>query len=332
MPDRTIVSVVIGSYNRLEFLKPTVESVRRELAEVEHEIIVVDGGSSDGSEKWLLAQKDVITIVQHNRGRWRGEPIQRKSWGYFMNLGFRAAHGRYICMLSDDCLVIPGAIRNGIAVFEAKLQAGEKVGAVAFYWRDWQGKVNYRVGLTWGNKMFVNHGLYLNEALTEIGHADEDRYFFYHADGDICLRLAEADYACVDSPASYIEHRKHVNVKLKTANRQHAIQDWAAYTKLWAHLGEPKVAWIEKAFIDPHRTAETWWPSAQQPLIGRLKSLRTAKPAEAHRPSRARRTIATAAAVSALFLIFGVVPEALGDWPYNPFGKDSRAQNERHHR
>ena len=111
---RPTVSVVIGSYNRIDFLKLTLESVRRELEPAAAEIIVVDGGSDDGSLEWLIAQKDIVTIVQHNRGTWRGKPVKRRSWGYFMNLGFKSAQGKYVCMLSDDCLVVPGAIRNGI--------------------------------------------------------------------------------------------------------------------------------------------------------------------------------------------------------------------------
>src|SRR4051794_18447160 len=118
---KPVVSVVVGSYNRLEFLKPTIESVRHELSDIEHELIIIDGGSTDDSIKWLTEQKDIITIVQHNRGEWLGKKIERRSWGYFMNLGFRAASGKFICMLSDDCLVVPGAIKNGLELFEKQL-------------------------------------------------------------------------------------------------------------------------------------------------------------------------------------------------------------------
>src|SRR5688572_14235075 len=101
------LSVVIGSYNRRRFLELTLESVREELAGSAHEIIVVDGGSQDGTVDWLTRQRDVIAVVQHNRGTWRGRPLERRSWGYFMNLGFKLAQGKYICMLSDDCLLVP---------------------------------------------------------------------------------------------------------------------------------------------------------------------------------------------------------------------------------
>jgi glycosyltransferase involved in cell wall biosynthesis len=82
---------VIGSFNRAPFLRLAIESVRRELASLASEIIAVDGGSDDGALPWLIAQKDIITIVQHNRGLWRGKPLERRSWGYFMNLGFKCA-------------------------------------------------------------------------------------------------------------------------------------------------------------------------------------------------------------------------------------------------
>jgi GT2 family glycosyltransferase len=259
-PGNPVVSVVIGSYNRSRYLRATVDTVRHELADLPHEIVVVDGGSSDGSLRWLLRQKDVITIVQHNHGEWNGKPIERSSWGYFMNLAFRAASGKYICMLSDDCLVIPGAIVNGLDVFERALEAGEpRVGAVAFYWRNWPEQDNYWVGFTYGNRMFVNHGLYLREALEKVGFIDAQSYFFYHADGDLCLRLDKAGYRCIDSPSSFIEHASHVNAPLKMQNFEHQESDWETYGARWSHLGEPKQAWNSTTYTDTERTAGKYW-------------------------------------------------------------------------
>ena len=49
--------------------------------------------------------------------------------------------------------------------------------------------------------------------------------------------------------------------------------------------------------------------------------------APSQRPLRRRRTRIAAAVMAGAFLVglFGVAPEFLGDWPYNPWGKDSRA-------
>ena len=254
-----LVSVVVGSYNRFQFLKLTIETIREELKNFDHEIIVVDGGSTDGSAEWLINQKDIITIVQHNRGQWKGKNIERRSWGYFMNLGFRAAQGKYVSMVSDDCLVVPGAIRNGYKLFEKKLAEGEKIGAIAFYFRNWPEQKEYRVGLTLGNKMFPNHGMYLKEAMESVNYIDEETYSFYHADGDLCLKMWQKGYKCIDSPDSYIEHYSHANAEVRQGNIEKQQLDWKNYLLKWENIFyNPELnnygSWIEKEFVDKTET------------------------------------------------------------------------------
>lgn len=227
------VSVVLGTYNRLAFLKIAIESIRREVADHAHEIIVVDGGSTDGTMEWLAGQKDIVTIVQHNRGTWQGKAIERRSWGYFMNLAFKCAQGKYVCMLSDDCLVVPGAIINGLSLFEQRLSKNEKIGAVAFYWRNWPENDVYFIGLTLGGNMFVNHGLFLRQALEDVGFIDEHTYQFYHADGDLCLKMWQMGYACIASPDSFIEHYSHANIVVRKSNTVAAENDWESFLNKW---------------------------------------------------------------------------------------------------
>lgn len=279
------VSVVLGSLNRRLFIEATIDSVRSELRHRPHEIIVVDGGSSDGTLEWLVAQKDVITILQHNRGTWRGDAVRRRSWGYFMNLGFRAASGKYVCMLSDDCLVVPGAIRNGVVEFEQLLNAGRNVGSMAFYWRNWPEQERYWVGRTLGLNMFVNHGLYLKSALDAVGYIDEETYRFYHADGDLCLKLWEAGYECVDGKSSFIEHYSHANLEVRASNLSGQGEDWERYISKWRGRSGIDVEmigdWLYLDHVDQHHTARRFAElkeiderarRAFVPLIGRIRS------------------------------------------------------------
>jgi glycosyltransferase involved in cell wall biosynthesis len=231
-----IVSIVLGAYNRCAFLKSTIESVRNNSMNFPYEIIVVDGGSTDGSLKYLCRQKDVITIVQHNRGTFRGKLIERRSWGYFMNLGFKCAQGKYICMLSDDCLLVPGAVENGVKLFEKHLSEQSNIGAVAFYWRNWPEQTDYCVGTTLGGKLMVNHGLYLRDAINRVGWIDEHSYHFYHADGDLSLKLWREGYEVIDCPDSFVEHYNHANFKVRKSNFVKQQDDWSSYLKKWENI------------------------------------------------------------------------------------------------
>lgn len=258
---KPIVSVVLGSYNRLPFIKLTLQSIRKELSDCDHEIIVVDGGSDDGTLGWLAEQKDIITIVQHNRGMWQGEEIKRRSWGYFMNLAFKCAQGEYICMLSDDCLVVPGAIKNGISCFYKLRAESIKVGALAFYWRDWSQTETYHIGCTLGEKLYVNHGMFLASALRAVDFIDEETFFFYNGDGDLCLKLWQNGYQVLESPDSYIEHYPHANPDVRKTNYDQFKKDLKNYLAKWEGIFyNPRLnnvgKIIEKTFIDKHNTGQ----------------------------------------------------------------------------
>jgi glycosyltransferase involved in cell wall biosynthesis len=233
------VSIVMGTYNRIEFLKPTIDSIRKEIEILNQssEIIIIDGGSTDGTINWLTQQKDIISIIQHNRGSWKKKEIKRRSWGYFMNLGFKISQGKYICMLSDDCLVVPNSIINGVNQFEKQLIEGEKIGGIAFFWREYpfQSNSKYWVGRTFGN-IFINHGLYLNQALKDVNYIDEDNYFFYHADGDLSLKIIEKGYKILQADHSYIEHYSHANTIVRSSNLSKQKEDLQTYKKKWMHL------------------------------------------------------------------------------------------------
>jgi GT2 family glycosyltransferase len=259
-PQAPLVSVVLGSYNRCELLKHAIESARENAAFVRYEIIVIDGGSTDGSLEWLQAQKDTITIIQHNRGEFNGKALARRSWGYFMNLGFKIAQGKFILMISDDCILLPGSIEHGVQVFEDSLAKRKLVGGVAFYFRNWPEEKQYYVQRTLGGRLMVNHGLFLREALEQVNWIDEDAYMFYKADGDLCLRLWDAGYEIIDAPGAFVEHFLDAEETVRLSNNQTLEMDKKTYATRWKALlltaGNDQMGKVTNPFEDPARTAE----------------------------------------------------------------------------
>lgn len=279
--DDTYISVVLGSLNRKRFLKAAIQSIRNNSISVPYEIIVVDGGSTDGSLRWLSRQKDIITIVQHNRGSFRGQPVERRSWGYFMNLGFKCARGRFIVMISDDSLLVPNAAMNALDHYEKLNAQGRKIGAVAFYWREWPQERKYKVGLTLGNRMFVNHGMFLREALDEVGWIEEEQYQFYHADGDLSLKLWQQGYEVVDCPGAFVEHFRHANTIRRKHNMQDQQSDWSAYLDKWTGIYyDPEKdntgGWIYSDYQDLNRTIHKFpkLPAYKMLIISTLLKLK----------------------------------------------------------
>lgn len=89
------VSVIIPTYNRLEFVREAIDSVlKQEFAD--YEIIVVDDGSTDGTREALRASEDIIYCYQENLGVSRAR-----------NEGLKIARGRFISFLDSDDLWTP---------------------------------------------------------------------------------------------------------------------------------------------------------------------------------------------------------------------------------
>jgi len=91
-------SVVIPTYNRIQLLKQTIQSVFSQQYS-DYQLIVINDGGSDGSHEYLeeLATAGKITYVnQRNMG-----PAAAR------NAGIRVARGIYLAFTDDDCLVPP---------------------------------------------------------------------------------------------------------------------------------------------------------------------------------------------------------------------------------
>jgi glycosyltransferase involved in cell wall biosynthesis len=86
-----VFSVVTPIFNAVRFLPATLDSVAR--LSVEHEHIVVDGGSADGTVELLESRSDpgLLWISEADRGQ-----------THAVNKGFKRAGGQLIGWLNGD--------------------------------------------------------------------------------------------------------------------------------------------------------------------------------------------------------------------------------------
>jgi hypothetical protein len=92
-----LVSIVICTYNRARMLKDSIASAKAQNWPCE--IIVVNDGSTDETERVLDAMEDIIVIHQKNSGK----PSA-------LNAGLSIASGEAMMVLDDDDLIFPGAV------------------------------------------------------------------------------------------------------------------------------------------------------------------------------------------------------------------------------
>jgi len=86
-------SVIIPTFNRLAFLKDAIDSVLQQTYR-DFELIVVDDGSTDGTQAYLHSLGNVLQIIYQ----------EKKGPGAARNCGIERSSGEYITFLDSDDL------------------------------------------------------------------------------------------------------------------------------------------------------------------------------------------------------------------------------------
>lgn len=228
------LSIVMGAKNRKGLIQATIDSIRNNGFNGSIEIIVVDGGSTDGTCDWLAKQKDVFTIIQPNYSIVDSNGVKKRkySWGNFMNIGFKYAHSDYICMVSDDLILAPMCLQNGYDELRKRIEAGEKIGGGAFYFREWPRHDYYRVIKLADDVIHINHGIYYRPAMEAVNWLNEDDFNFYYADGDFSIRLNMAGWKTIALEDCFAAHLVHLPQRNKHVP-QWVLCDEEQYKKLY---------------------------------------------------------------------------------------------------
>jgi GT2 family glycosyltransferase len=196
------ISLVIPSYNGIRVMKQCLETLKSESPECE--IIVVDGGSTDGS-------LEVAHDFAPEFSRYRVVSVANHGWAHATNRGFELASGRYLVTMNSDLFIT----RAALEAMKTRLERDPGVGGVSpvllngdgsrqkffgiFYPANWS-KVEHprRVNLVYGCCAMLSR-----DALEKVGLFDEN-FFFYNEEFDWCWRGARLGYSFELVPESVV--------------------------------------------------------------------------------------------------------------------------------
>ena len=205
MDAKRIVSVVVPTFNRRQRLERCIHNIRRNVAHP-HEVIVVDGGSTDGTRDWLGEQDDLRVILE----------LRREGAVKAFNKGFRAAAGHYVMWLNDDAYPLPGSVEAAVAMLERPDLP--ELGMVAFY-HNWHSPRNVLDRIEHNGTSYelchvrgypyANFGLLRHRLLEKVGYADE-RFYFFGFDPDLSLKIQlEEGLEVIGCRRALIHHDEH---------------------------------------------------------------------------------------------------------------------------
>jgi GT2 family glycosyltransferase len=121
-PYTVLASVIIPVFNRVKYIGNAIERVLEGTFQ-DFEIVVIDNGSTDGTQaevlKYVAKDKRVRLLAQ-----------QGPSISYALNSGIRAAKGKYICQLDSDDEYTPDCLELMIGHLESHPKCGL---AISYY-------------------------------------------------------------------------------------------------------------------------------------------------------------------------------------------------------
>ncbi|MCB1130122.1 MAG: glycosyltransferase family 2 protein [Verrucomicrobiae bacterium] len=109
------LSILIVNWNSKDYLRQCLRTVRETCAELDPQVVVVDGGSFDGSAEMLAADFPEVVFVQSP---------ENIGFGRSNNLGFTKVTGDLLLLLNPDTELRPGAVASLIRCLEELPDAG----------------------------------------------------------------------------------------------------------------------------------------------------------------------------------------------------------------
>lgn len=244
MPPKVAI-IVLNWNNRAD----TVECIRslEGVSYPDFEAVVVDNGSSDGSEAAIKAAFPGLRVIQTGRNL---------GFAGGNNVGIRDALARgfdYVLLLNNDTVVDPGFLGEMINAGESGPSTGI-VGPRIYYFSEpgriwyaggtvdyWKGRLEH-VGFNAmdgdeygraGDTMLVAGCAMLikRQVFEKIGLLYEPM-FLYFEDSDFCARASRAGYRIAYAPSAKVWHKvSQTTAKLKGVQSYYNIRNWLLFMR-----------------------------------------------------------------------------------------------------
>ncbi len=209
------VSVVVVTWNGLHLLQPCLRALQAQT--IDHELVVVDNGSSDGTAEWVSTQLPQAKLLRlpTNLGFAGGN-----------NAGLRMARGDFLVLVNNDTLPPPNFVEAITRPFSSRPELGSVAGVLTFAHRPElvasagidvahdgvhrDARLLTRVEDLPPNpvEIFGPSGgavCLRREALADVG-LFPDRFFNYLEDADLAWRLRLRNWPCVLAPGARVPH------------------------------------------------------------------------------------------------------------------------------
>ena len=186
-----MISIVFGTHNRLAKLKQAMNSIHEAAKDIKgYEIIVVDGGSTDGTLQYLSTQKNTLVIKE---GALHG--VTRA-----YNRGFRLATKQFLTWFSDDFIYDKDALN--VLVSRLKEVDSKTLLSLSIDVKDGKGFKNYAPNTPIG----AGH----TKLFQSVDYWSED-FITYASDNDFSQKIHMSGGRVIAEPKAKLTH----NIDLK---------------------------------------------------------------------------------------------------------------------
>lgn len=239
---RFTVSIIIPVFNKVELTRQCLVALAEVTEGVDYEVIVVDDGSTDGTQEFVKTLGGDVQIIRnaHNSG-----------FAKSCNRGAAAARGRYLVFLNNDTIPLKGWLSELVKEVEAHSEVAA-VGSKLLYP---DGTIQH-AGVVFSKLFFSPYHIYngfrgdhpvvnrrrefdsvtaacvlfRREAFDSVGGFDEG-YRNSFEDVDLCLKVREKGWHVVYQPASVLYHLESQSPGRKAHDRENALR----LQERWAH-------------------------------------------------------------------------------------------------